>query len=171
LIEQALGRIEQAAHDLLVPPGAQPVTIKGLTVGTPVTVTMSPAVSGIVLQARVNPETGKSELVVLTRDKGIVVAAPEEVTPGISSSTSTAESTSSAPGPLPSGPENPGSSPTGHSIHAGDMVQTPIAVGRVIREPVPGSDLYDVDLGSAGKYIFPRRDLTVVPPPAPAPAA
>src|SRR5258708_39241802 len=47
LIDQALERIQQNAHDLLVPAGAQPTTIKGLTVGAPVTVTMSPAVSGI----------------------------------------------------------------------------------------------------------------------------
>jgi hypothetical protein len=171
LVDQALERIQQTAHDLLVPRGAQPTTIKGLTVGAPVTVTMSPAVSGIVLHTRMNPETGKTELVVLTRDKGIVVAAPDEVTPGLPSSEQPPTSTGSTTGPLPSGPENQTTFATSHSIHAGDMVQTPMGIGRVTREPAAGGDLVDVDLGPTGKFVLRRSELTVVPPPAPAPTS
>ncbi len=167
LLDQALDRIRRATAELLVPAGAIPETVKGLPVGLQVTVTMSPAEAAVVIGHRVNPETGAQEVILLVRGKGIVVAKPEEVTPGLPSSSAPPTLEVSVPGPLPQVVESAPVSSSSGSIHAGDMVQTPLGPGRVVVEPVEGGNLYRVEVIGQSAYQFPREQLKVVPPPAP----
>jgi len=166
LVDEALARIRMAAAELAVPAQAIPETVKGLPLGSIVTVTQSPAEPGVVIGHRVDPQTGQPMVLLLVRGKGIVTALPEEVTLGAPSSAPTSTSEVSVPGPLPQAPENVNVSSSGGSIHAGDMVATPVGAGRVVSEPVAGGDLYRVDVIGQSVYQFPRDQLRVVPPPA-----
>src|SRR5712692_3942369 len=165
LLDQALDRIRRATAELLVPAGAIPETVKGLPVGLQVTVTMSPAEAAVVIGHRVNPETGQPEVILLVSGKGIVVAKPEEVTPGLPSSSAPPTLEVSVPGPLPQVAESAPVSSSGGSIHAGDLVDTPAGPGRVVAEPVAGSTMYRVDVKGQDVYNFQRGELKVVPPP------
>ncbi len=168
LVEEALGRIRAKAAELTIPAGAIPTRIKGLEIGTPVTVTMSPEEAAVVIGHRTNPDTGAPEVILLVRGKGIVVAKPEEVTPGVLSSPAPSTSEVLAPGPLPQGPETVSLVSAAGSIHAGDLVDTPLGQGRVIAEPVTEGAAYKVDVRGQDVYMFSRGELKVVPPPAPA---
>jgi hypothetical protein len=165
LLDEALSRIRMKAAELAVPQAALPETVKGLPLGAPVTVTMSPAEAAVVIGHRIHPETGQPELLLLVKGKGIVVARPDEVTPGLPSSTSTSTSEVSVPGPLPQQPESPAVSSMSGSIHAGDLVDTPAGPGRVVAEPMVEGAPYKVDVRGQDVYMFSRAELKVVPPP------
>jgi len=166
LVDEALARIRMAAAELAVPPQAIPETVKGLPLGSIVTVTQSPAEPAVVIGHRVEPQTGKPLVLLLVRGKGIVTASPEEISPGAPSSAPTSTAEVSVPGPLLQQPENP-VVPTGAgSIHAGDQVVTPLGPGRVVAEPVEGGSMYRVDVNGQDVYNFQRGELKVVAPPA-----
>src|SRR3989442_7997418 len=63
LVDEALSRIRLKTAELTVPAAAIPQRIKGLEIGTPVTVTMSPEAPAVVIGQRTNPETGAPELI------------------------------------------------------------------------------------------------------------
>lgn len=164
LVSDTLERIQKAAAEQQVPLAVIPETIKGIPLGAIVTVSQSPAEPAVVIGTRRNTATGKPEFLLLVRGKGIVTASEEEVTLGAPSSTPEVSLEVSSPGPLPPQPENV-ASPTSHgSIHAGDMVNTPLGPGRVTAEPVPGGTLFRVDVREKDVYQFNREELTVVPP-------
>jgi len=165
LVEQALERIRAKAAQRLLPAAALPTRLEGFSIGQPVTVTMSPPTGGVIVGSRTNPETGKTELLLLVPGKGLVAADPSEVTPGLPAAPPPSTSTVSAPGPLPQGPEKPAVSSLSGSIHAGDLVKTPLGNGRVTAEPAAGGEVYQVDLGKELPYHFRRGELSLVPPP------
>ena len=170
LVEAALARIRDRAATRLIPSTAIPQRVTELSIGQTVTVTMSPPAAGVIVGRRENPETGKVELLLLVLGKGLVTADESEVTPGAPPAPPPSTLPVLAPEPLPPGPESVTSSPTGHSIHAGDLVVTSLGSGRVTREPLPGGTTFEVSVGDK-VYHFTRADLKVVPPPAPPPLA
>jgi len=170
LVEAALARIRDRAAKRLIPSTAIPQRVTELSIGQTVTVTMSPPAAGVIVARKENPQTGKVELLLLVPGKGLVTADESEVTPGAPPAPPPSTLPVLAPEPLPPGPESVTSSPTGHSIHAGDSVYTTLGPGRVTREPLPGGTTYEVTVG-ATVYHFTRGDLKLVPPPRPPPPA